>query len=260
MSVCDCARDCGSGPQWSGIWVNLASDSIFFCLCLLVTVCVWRFGWSWPRKRAEKKALIEDLEAANAKLAKTEEGRRLRVAHRRLGRRWCCGPRRRMGFCRGSPSRRRRSLIFKKSWKRRKPWALSRHPGLGPLAHRPSESAIRPEYIFPSSHVSPIFCIPYIFYHFPFITCNIFFLYPLHLLLLSFLWALSPTSPRLGLGPLPRMKGSGANGGYSYSPSTIHPRAKLVAARTSLLPVWRRHSGYAISRPIREAVVPFSSS
>jgi len=48
-------------------------------------VCVWRFGWSWPRKRAEKNALIEDLEAANAKLAKTEEGRRLRVAQRRLG-------------------------------------------------------------------------------------------------------------------------------------------------------------------------------
>ena len=48
-------------------------------------MCVWRFGWSWPWKRAEKKALIEDLEAANAKLAKTEEGRRLRVAQRRLG-------------------------------------------------------------------------------------------------------------------------------------------------------------------------------
>jgi hypothetical protein len=90
---------------------------------------------------------------------------------------------------------------------------------------------------------------------FPFTKCITLLLYPLYLLLLSFLWALSPTSPWLGLGPLPRTKGSGANGGYSYSPSTTTRRVQLVPAHASILPVWRRHPEGAISNPIREVVV-----
>jgi hypothetical protein len=53
----------------------------------------WWFGLSWPWEKAKRKAFMKDLEAANVKLAKTAEGKRLKTAERK----WCCGPRRRRG-------------------------------------------------------------------------------------------------------------------------------------------------------------------
>lgn len=67
MSACIC--NCGPG-LWATIGINLASSGIFLCLCLLGTAVLgWRFGLSWPWEKAKREALVEDLEAANSRLA-----------------------------------------------------------------------------------------------------------------------------------------------------------------------------------------------
>ena len=83
MSAPNC--NCGSG-LWATIGINLVSSGIFLCLCFLGTAVLgWWFGLSWPWEKAKRKAFMKDLEAANVKLAKTAEGKRLKTAERKLG-------------------------------------------------------------------------------------------------------------------------------------------------------------------------------
>ncbi|CAI9631047.1 unnamed protein product [Alternaria burnsii] len=65
MSACIC--NCGSGLL-ATIGTNVLSSGIFLCLCLLGTyVFGWWFGLSWPWEKAKRKAMVDDLEAANLK-------------------------------------------------------------------------------------------------------------------------------------------------------------------------------------------------
>ena len=75
----------------------------------------------------------------------------------------------------------------------------------------------------------------------------------------SILRALSPTSPRLGLGPLTVMRGSGADGGilihhWKRRRLEMFSRALRILAHNSLL-VCRRRPEYAIHNSIYEGDV-----
>jgi hypothetical protein len=74
-------------PDWSRIPVNLTSDTIFFSACILgALVFAWWLGWSWPWQRAERMALVHDIERANIELGGAALQRRLKLAEEKLGR------------------------------------------------------------------------------------------------------------------------------------------------------------------------------
>jgi hypothetical protein len=74
-------------PDWSSIPVNLTSDTIFFSACILgALVFAWWLGWSWPWQKAERKALVHDIERANIELGDAALQRRLKLAEEKLGR------------------------------------------------------------------------------------------------------------------------------------------------------------------------------
>jgi hypothetical protein len=74
-------------PDWSSISVNLTSDTIFFSTCILgALVFAWWLGWSWPWQKAERRALVHDIERANIELGDAALQRRLKLAEEKLGR------------------------------------------------------------------------------------------------------------------------------------------------------------------------------